>query len=68
MKKLIKAIHNYLSDWKNLLVHTLTGIAMLLIIFVIPLPSYVRIIVFLAVVAFNIYRGKKAKPKASLQK
>lgn len=61
MKKILKGIHNYISDWKNLLVHTITGVVMLLIVFVLPLPSYVRIIIFIAVVIFNIYRGKLAK-------
>ena len=65
MKKTLKGIHNYISDWKNLLTHTITGIVMLLIIFVLPLPSYIRLIVFIGVVVFNLYRGKleKSNPK-----
>jgi len=61
MKKAIKGIHNYISDWKNLLTHTITGIVMLIIIFVLPLPSYIRLIVFIGVVFFNLYRGKSEK-------
>ena len=53
MKKTLKGIHNYISDWKNLLTHSITGIVMLFITFVLPLRSYVRLIV-LSVLLFLI--------------
>lgn len=61
IKKISKAIHSYISDWKNLLIHAIAGVVLVLVIFVVPLPVYVRIIVFIAVVLFNIWRGKMKK-------
>jgi len=58
MKRISQAIYAYVSNWKNLLIHTITGVVMVLVIFVVPLPVYVRIIVFIAVVLFNVLRGK----------
>ncbi|MEI7649847.1 MAG: hypothetical protein WCJ47_09115 [Methanomicrobiales archaeon] len=60
-KKISKAIHSYVFDWKNLLIHAIAGVVLVLVIFVVPLPVYVRIIVFIAVVLFNIWRGKQKK-------
>lgn len=56
--RISQAIYTYVSDWKNLLIHTITGVVMVLVIFIIPLPVYVRIIVFIAVILFNVLRAK----------
>jgi nicotinamide riboside transporter PnuC len=63
LKKISKAIQSYVSDWKNLLIHAIAGVVLVLVIFVVPLPVYVRIIVFIAVVLFNIWRGKMKNKK-----
>jgi hypothetical protein len=61
MKKISKALFGYVSDWKNLLVHAIAGVILVLVIFVEPLPVYVRIIVFVLVVAFNCLEGEIEK-------
>jgi hypothetical protein len=59
--KIINAIWSYLKDWKNLLVHALIGIAILLAAFVIPVKPIYRIIILLAVIGFNIIRMDHTK-------
>jgi len=61
IKKISKAIYTCLSDWKNLLTHAIAGVVLVLVIFVVPLPVYIRIIVFIAVVLFNVWQGKLKK-------
>jgi len=59
--KIINAIWSYLKDWKNLLVHALIGVAILLAAFVIPVKPIYRIIILLAVIGFNIIRMNHTK-------
>ena len=59
--KVIHAIWSYLKDWKNLLVHALIGVAILLAAFVIPVKPIYRIIILLAVIGFNIIRMNHTK-------
>ena len=59
--KIINAIWSYLKDWKNLLVHALIGVAILLAAFVIPVKPIYRIIILLAAIGFNIIRMNHTK-------
>jgi len=59
--KIINGIWNYLKDWKNLLVHALIGIAILLAAFVIPVKPIYRILILLAVIGFNLIRMNHTK-------
>lgn len=42
MRKISSAIFAYLTDWKNLLVHAIVGVVLLLVLFIAPLPVYVQ--------------------------
>lgn len=59
--KIFDGIKKYLTDWKNLLTHTLVGIALLLIALFAPVPPWVRILFLIVVVAFNVIRMKYFK-------
>lgn len=59
--KIITAILNYLKDWKNLLVHALIGVAILMAAFVIPVKPIYRILILILVVLFNIVRMNHSK-------
>ena len=64
MKKIAKAVIDYLKDWKNLLFHGAVGVAILAIAFFIPVPTHARIALLVLVVVFNVLRGRlfPAKP------
>jgi sterol desaturase/sphingolipid hydroxylase (fatty acid hydroxylase superfamily) len=64
--KVLRWIWVYLKDWKNLLTHTLVGVAILLVALYLPVKPFYRIIFLVIVVAFNIVRmrfSKKRKDK-----
>ncbi len=69
MKKVLKAVWNYLKDWKNLLTHGLIGVVILVVALVIPVAPIYRILILVGVVGFNIIRMNHAKrfmsPKAN---
>lgn len=65
LKKISGAILGYLSDWKNLAVHAIAGVVLVLVLFIVPLPLYVRIIIFIAVIIFNGVRGQLKKKKTT---
>jgi len=56
MKNSLIAMLHYLKDWKNILVHSIIGILILLVAFFLPVPLYVRIAILFLVVVFNITR------------
>lgn len=58
MKKIVKAVIDYLKDWKNLLLHGIVGVAILAIAFFIPIPTHARIALLVLVVVFNVLRGR----------
>ncbi|WP_292756723.1 hypothetical protein [Methanobacterium sp.] len=47
---------NYLTDWKNILTHSIVGVAILLIALFAPVSPYIRIAFVGVVVAFNVLR------------
>jgi hypothetical protein len=59
--KVFKSIWNYLKDWKNLLAHSLIGIAILLVAFFIPVAPIYRVLLLVGVIAFNLIRMNHAK-------
>jgi len=58
MKKIIKAVYNYLKDWKNLLVHAITGVLILIVAIYLPVSVYIRTGILILVILFNAYRSK----------
>jgi len=64
MKKILTAIWTYLKDWKNLLTHTLIGIAILVVAVYLPVKPVVRVIFLLLVVTANVLRMRWEKRHA----
>lgn len=58
MNRIIKGIKSYLTDWKNLLTHTIVGIIILAIALFAPVSPYLRLAFVVAVVVFNVIRMK----------
>lgn len=63
MKKILKAIWNYLKDWKNLLAHSLVGVLILVVAIYLPVTLGYRIAVLVLIVALNILRMRWAKKR-----
>jgi len=61
MKKFFNGVWEYLKDWKNLLAHTLIGVGILLVAFLIPVKPIYRVLILVAVVAFNMIRMNHEK-------
>ncbi len=59
--KILKHIWNYLKDWKNILSHSLIGIAILLLALYLPVQPIYKISALILIVAFNIIRMRRAK-------
>jgi thiol:disulfide interchange protein len=58
MKIFFLNIWKYLKDWKNLLGHTLLGIAIIVVSAILPIPWWARLIVLVVLVVFNIFRER----------
>ena len=58
---LIKGFLSYIKDWKNLLTHSLIGVGILLVAFYIPVDPIYRVLLLIAVVAFNLIRMDHSK-------
>lgn len=54
--RILRALAAYLTDWKNLLAHSLVGVAILAIAWFLPVKPLYRIIILCAVVGLNILR------------
>lgn len=61
MKKFLNGLWEYLKDWKNLLAHTLIGVGILLVAFLIPVKPLYRVLILVAVVGFNLIRMNHEK-------
>ena len=61
MKKFLNGLWEYLKDWKNLLAHTLIGVGILLVAFVIPVKPLYRVLLLIVVVGFNLIRMNHSK-------
>ena len=67
--KFLKWIWRYLKDWKNLLTHSIIGVAILLVAIYLPVKPIYRIAILVMVVGFNIIRmSLEKKKKAKLKK
>jgi len=65
--KILYAIWNYIKDWKNLLTHSLIGVAILLVAFYMPVAPVFRVFILIAVIGFNLIRMKHTKKYLSLK-
>ncbi len=58
MNRVVKGLKDYLTDWKNLLTHSLVGVAILTIALFAPVSPYIRLAFVILVVVFNVLRMK----------
>ncbi|BAM69368.1 MULTISPECIES: hypothetical protein [unclassified Methanothermobacter] len=58
MRRLFRGIREYLTDWKNLLTHSLVGVLILAVAVYAPVSPYVRMGFVGCVVGFNVLRMK----------
>lgn len=70
MRSALRALGAYLSDWKNLLSHSLVGIALVAIPLALPISPKGRLAVFFVIVGLNVLRmrwdkKRKARKAAS---
>lgn len=63
MKKVLLAIVEYLKDWKNWVVHSIIGIAILCVAFFLPVRPLYRIAILLVVISLNVLRMRLEKKK-----
>ena len=61
MKKILGGIWGYVKDWRNLLTHSLIGVAILAVAFFMPVQPVYRVLLLAAVIAFNLIRMNHAK-------
>lgn len=63
--RILRGLIAYLSDWKNLLSHSIVGIALVALPLLLPLPPLGRIGVFFAIIALNLLRMRREKRRGS---
>lgn len=68
MKRLLKRIKDYLSDWKNWAVHSFVGVILLIFLLLAPLDPYIRLAILGVVIAFNVFRMKFLDSSKKLQR
>lgn len=67
MLKFLRGLKMYLTDIKNLAVHTVIGVGILLVAFYLPVPAWIRIGILILAVAGNITRMNLSKRRAAQQ-
>jgi hypothetical protein len=66
MKEIFTAVWNYLTDWKNLLSHSIVGILILVVGLALPVQPVYRIGILLLLVTLNIFRMRLSKKKVEV--
>ena len=56
MRWILNGVKAYLSDWKNLLMHSIVGILIVIIALFAPISPYLRLGFVILVVGFNVLR------------
>ncbi|MGB8232410.1 MAG: hypothetical protein WCE60_00310 [Methanobacterium sp.] len=56
MRRILNGVKAYLSDWKNLLMHSIVGILIVIIALFAPISPYLRLGFVILVVGFNVLR------------
>lgn len=59
----LRGLVAYLSDWKNLLSHSLVGLALVVLPLALPLPLLGRLGVFVAIIGLNLLRMSLARKR-----
>ena len=56
--RILTGIKTYLTDWKNLLMHSIVGVLIVIIALFAPISPYLRIGFVIVVIGFNVLRMK----------
>ena len=64
LRRFGRGLAAYLSDWKNLLGHTLVGLGFLAAAIWVPVPVLAKLAVIAVLVVFNLSRGRRRSRKA----
>ncbi|MBI4975999.1 MAG: hypothetical protein HZC28_00860 [Spirochaetes bacterium] len=56
VKTILRGIIGYLKDWKNLAMHAMIGVGILLVAIFLPVAWYIRVLLLVLIVTFNILR------------
>jgi hypothetical protein len=56
--RILTGIKAYLTDWKNLLMHSIVGILIVIIALFAPISPYLRLGFVIVVIGFNVIRMK----------
>jgi hypothetical protein len=56
MRWILNGVKAYLSDWKNLLMHSIVGLLIVIIALFAPISPYLRLGFVILVVGFNVLR------------
>lgn len=56
----------YLTNWRNLLAHSLLGIALLVVAIWAPVNPWVKLAVVLCLIAFNVWRMRRTSRKNAI--
>jgi hypothetical protein len=59
--KVMRWLWVYLKDWKNILAHSIIGVALLIIALYLPVKPIYKICILILVIVFNIARMQIAK-------
>jgi hypothetical protein len=54
--RILTGIKTYLTDWKNLLMHSIVGVLIVIIALFAPISPYLRIGFVIVVIGFNVLR------------
>jgi hypothetical protein len=66
--RILTGIKTYLTDWKNLLMHSIVGVLIVIIALFAPISPYLRIGFVIVVIGFNVLRMKYFPEIFSLNK
>jgi hypothetical protein len=59
LKTIAKAVKSYLTDWRNLLTHSLVGVAFVVLAVWAPIPLHGKITVLSAIILLNVFRMRR---------
>lgn len=65
--KIWHGLKGYLTDWRNLLGHALIGVLFLVVAIWVPVQLWIKLIVIVCLITFNVIRMRLKAKKAAKQ-
>jgi Flp pilus assembly protein TadB len=66
-RKIGRGLGKYLTDWRNLLGHSLLGIVFLVLAIWAPVNIWIKLIVIACLITFNVIRMRRKAKRAALK-